>query len=190
MLRIQRSALPLVALLAALTLVAGACGDSKDSASKKTTTTTAAKKSTTTGDGPTTTVSAKDYAAALDGAQQQLDAAKGDPCAIVAVFDSLNGLPDPTDEAEGKQAVTFLANLLTTVADTAPAGSEAQAAAIRTAATGLQSEAEAAGYSQEFLAGTDTPKALDTPEFKSAMTDFQTKTTAQCGAATSTTTAG
>ena len=191
--RTLRSATPIVALLLALTLVAAACGDDKkdSSASDKTTTTAQEKKTTTTeAGGSSTTVAFSD---ALDQAEAGLEKAQDDPCALSEFFSTLSSLPDPQNADEGKRAVDFLATLLNSVADTAPA-TEAQAKAdLQQAAKDLQAEGEAAGYSKEWLTAKDSPKALSDPKVTKALTSFQTQTASQCGSgsgAPSTTTAG
>jgi hypothetical protein len=194
--RLLRTAAPVVALLTALTLVAGACGgDSKDSSASNKTTTTASKKTTTTVAGKSSTT--LPFNDALDKAESDLDKAKTDPCQLLAFFGTLNTLPDPQNAAEGKRAVTFLSTLLTAVGDTAPPSEAAAAATLKQAAKDLEAEGAAANYSKEWLTSKDTPKALSDPKVTAALTSFQTTASKTCGgtagspgSAPSTTTAG
>lgn len=188
--RIRRSALVTVALAASLTLVAAACGDSDTGSSSDKTTTTEKKqdKETTTteaGSGDT-----PEFGPALDQAEQGLEDASGDACALAEFLSSLDNLPDPADPQEVERAVDFVAAMLTAVADTAPEANAAQAATLKKAATDLVAEGQAADFSVDWFNGQDTPTTLSDPEVSAALGEFQSQTSTQCGSAPSTTVAG
>jgi hypothetical protein len=185
--RLRTTVLPLLAVLTALTLTAGACS-SDDSSSKKTTTTEASKKTTTTakeGSSTSTTLSAKEFDAQMSKVESQLDKLSGDVCGPVEVIGSLSTVPTPSDPAQAKRFVAAYASLLEQVAASLPADKATQAAAIRKAAKDVQAEGAAAKYSDSFMSG---PKAFTTKEFTAAMQDYQTLSTEKC-ATTSTTAA-
>ena len=188
--RIRRSALVTVALAASLTLLATSCGDSDDDSSSDKTTTTEKQQ-----DEETTTTEAAEgdtaaFGPALDQAEQGLEDASGDACALAEFLSSLDNLPDPADAQEVERAVDFVAAMLNALADTAPEANAAQADTLRQGATDLVAEGEAADFSVEWFNGQDTPKTLSDPELTAALGEFQTQTSTQCGSAPSTTVAG
>lgn len=178
----------------ALTLVAGACS-SDESGSKKTTTTERSSgekasdkkdgdgSSTTEPEQTTSTVTDKEFDSTIKELETKLDAAGTDQCQLFAIFSSPT--PDPTGKDQGKQAVEFISKLLTAVANAAPAEQATAAAALKTAATDLSKEAEAAGYSDQFLNGGQPPKALSSTEFTQAIQTIGTAAQAKCAPGTS-----
>ncbi|MFZ4517129.1 MAG: hypothetical protein ACOYOP_02000 [Microthrixaceae bacterium] len=192
----SRSALAAaLAALCALTLVAGACS-SDESGSKKTTTTEKSSgekasdekksdsgSSTTEPEQTTSTVSDKEFDSTIKELEAKLTAAGTDQCQLFAIFSSPT--PDPSGKDQGKQAVEFISKLLNAVADAAPADQAQQAQALKTAATDLTNEAEAAGYSDSFLNGGQPPKALSSTEFTQAIQTIGSSAQTKCAPTTS-----
>src|SRR4051812_34465109 len=94
----------LALLLACLVIpLLASCGDDGDVDAKGTTTTTADKASNTTAAPPTTTPQVP-FAEGVAKMNDNLEAATGDVCALVASLGTVN-VADPTSPEEAKQAV-------------------------------------------------------------------------------------
>lgn len=173
-------ALPLVALLAALTLLAGACGgDSKAEDSKKTTTTekTGGKSK---GSETTTTMSNKDFEAGLSKAQASIKDAGNDPCKLMEAFQSIGmsmGTPSNTDQRKG--ATLLALSFYRSIADAAPQELAAEAAVIRKTADKIEQEGKDSNWSEEFM---KSPKSIEGDKsFETASTKLMTDISTKCG---------
>lgn len=176
-------------MIASLALFASACSSDSDSSSAKKTTTTA-KGDSSKGDTSTTAapLSDADYTAKVAEISAAITGAGTDLCALSSV--TTQGPPEPTTTAQVKSAVGLYALLLNSVASSFPAESAAKGEALKTAATTLQSDAEAAGYPVDFFTSEAGTAALSGEGYDAAMTEYQTIYTATCAADTTTVPAG
>lgn len=145
-------ALPLVAVLAALTLLAGACGsDSKADDSKKSTTTEKSADSSKSSE-PTSTVSDAEFDAGISKAEAALKAAGKDQCKVMESFQSLfNEIGSPANATQRKQAGMLQLAFLRAIADAAPSDLSKEADMLRTAADKIEKEGNEANWSKSFL---------------------------------------
>ncbi len=174
--------IPFLALLAALTLVAGACssGDKSDEGSIKTATTEKAE-GDDTGSTDTTeaTKSDEEFSAAIDDARQQIKDAEGDPCKVIETFQSLgSSLGTPTSADQRKQTTELAIDFYTALADAAPEDLSAEADQVRSTVKEIQKEGEESNWSEEFMT---EPKAVkDNEAFTEATTKLLTTLSSGC----------
>lgn len=183
-------------LLVALPVVTIACGDTAKVADKTTTTkvekNSTAKSTTTvpgTGDPGTTgdtTVSAPKtaFADGINSAQDQLTAAGTDICALSKVSETLSSVKDPATPDEAKAAGEFIKKYFDAIADTAPAGQEANGQALKAAGSKLLDQLQASNYDPKLLTANTT--ALDDPAVGKALGTFFQATQEKCGNTTTT----
>lgn len=165
-----------VATMAALALVAGACGG--DDKADETTTT---EKSTETTES-TTTLADDDYSAKIADYTASVDAAGTDLCALSAALGTQP--PAPANPAQSKELIELYAKLLRTLAATMPED-PTTVTTLNDTADALLAEAEAAGYPADFLSNPDTaPKSLTSEAFNAANTATAAKAQTQCASTT------
>ena len=165
-----------VAVVATLALFAGACSSDEDSKSE-TTTTVKGDKTTETTAKP---MSNEEFSAKVAETSAEITAAGTDLCAVSSAVMELGGdLAPPATTEQSKDVVSLYVVLLNSLAGL-PAASPASSEALRNAATALPAEAEAAGYSPEFLSGETETKSLSGEEVTAAFSEFQQAATAQC----------
>lgn len=168
----------LAALLAAglvLTGVACSGGDDDDG----TTTTAADTPETTesTDSTTTTTVSDDEYAATIAEAKTNVEAAGTDFCAVSTAA----GNPaQPANPAQVEEYIGLFVATYEAAASALDAEDPTSATALRNAATALSQEAEAAGYSLDFLNSDTQSEALSSEEFMAASEALQAKYAADC----------
>lgn len=188
-------------LLVALPVTTLACGDSKSTSTSPTTTVKgAAKKSTpksttttdssSSGDSTTSVAGSGDstpktaFAEGINAAQDQLTAGSGDICKLGEISNTLSSVKDPATADEAKAAAEFIDKYFNAIADLAPTGQEAGAAALRGAGTKLLDQLKAANYDPKVLTAGST--AIDDPAVTAALGTFFTATQEQCGGTTTT----
>lgn len=181
--RSRRRLVPMVAALACLALVVGACSDDGETGADRDRTTT----STTDGgtdagseepaDGdPTTTGPAEErsFDEVADAVSAEMEAASGNLCELVMLSAGMSGV-EPADRDEVARAVTLTTDWLIAIAEAAPPESAQQAEVVRNSAEAIQEAAREADYSEEFLQTQDF-SALAGPEFTQAVQEL----TIQC----------
>lgn len=183
----------LVALLASLALLAGACSNDGEKSDSTTTTasdeesdstTTAADEESGQGDqgtdpaeDGTDSTAGGDFETQVAAATKELEAAE-DPCAVFDAVGTLSQTPDPTTADEVRSAVDYYVALLNKMADTS--SDPALADTFRTGATEFADYAESVDYDPAKMdlsgEGPDLPSmeavntAFDT-YFQSSMAD-------------------
>lgn len=171
--------LPVVALVAAVTLLAGACGSDDNSADKKTTTTEKSSAGRNGYDGPTTTISAAEFSAGIKKGQDEIAAAGNDPCKVMEAFQTVSmSMGAPTTKDQRKQAALLALQFYRAIADAAPAELSSEAGVLRKTADKIEAEGEKENWSEEFM---KSPKAItDNKDFETASTKLMTTLGAKC----------
>ena len=95
-----------------------------------------------------------DIIATVDGAT--------DLCDLSMAFEDLSSIEDPANVTQVKDALRGVRAVFTAMADTAPAGQEASAAALREFVTSFETAAKNANYDPKTLGKVDTPEAVST----------------------------
>lgn len=183
----RKLALPLVAVLAALTLVVGACSSDDSSDDKKTTTTEKSGKDSGSDkeDGTTTTVSEDDYTKAMETARGTLKDAGDDPCKVMQAFQSVGStLGEPFSPAQREQATMLAVDFYKALADAAPDDLSAEADQVRTSVEEIVKEGKESDWSEDFF---NSPKAVSDEKFTNATTKILEAFTTKCTPASSTT---
>jgi hypothetical protein len=164
-------------LFASFALMAGACGgsdDASDSKDEDATTTTVDDSAGQT----TTTLNDEDYLAQVAQITTAIEGAGTDLCALSEV--TAAGPPEPANTAQVEAAVGLYASLLNALAGTLPAESAANADALRSSATTLQTAAADAGYPEDFFSTDAVSDALSGEAYDAAMTEYQTIYSSTC----------
>ena len=172
-------ALPLVALLTAFTLFAGACSsDDKADDTKKSTTTEKDGKSSDSE--TTTTMSDADFSAGIKKIQTGLKDAGDDPCKVIEAFQSVGsamGAPSNTDQR--RQVTELAVEFYNKVADVAPKDLATQAETLRKVADKIEQEGKEANWSEEFM---KSPKSIENDKaFEEASMTIMTSISQSCG---------
>lgn len=169
----SRFLLPLLAVLAMLTSVAGACSSDKKADETKKTTTTEQDAATTT------TVSDATFAATVDEARKQLEAAGTDPCKVIAVYQSAGtSMNNPATTAQRKEATALAVSFFNALADAAPKDLAAEAATIHKVSGQLEQEGKDTNWSSEFMKG---PKSItQNKDFEQAATKVSSEIARTC----------
>jgi hypothetical protein len=164
----------LALLLVCLTVPAlVACSDDPDEGSKASTTTAAPDNASGSTEAPPTTSEQLPFAEGVAQMNQNLEAATGDVCALVASLGTVN-VADPTNPDEAKQAVDVVVKYLDAIADAAPD----EAAPLHKAADDFQAEAEAANYD---VAALSESQVMSSGEVSTALSTATEKCTAPTG---------
>jgi hypothetical protein len=167
---------PLAVLLAAgLAFSVAACSDDdgSDEGSSSSTTTTAADAAEQT----TTTISDEEFSAKADEVAAAVQAAGTDLCAVGVAPQEL---PTPGTPAQLERMLQIFKQTLDVAASALEADDAESAEALRTAASDLIAEAEAADYDMSFISGDSMPEALQSPEYLAASEALNTKFAAEC----------
>ena len=167
-----------VLLLTALVTTGAGCGGKKEAA----TTTTTARPSTSapTTQGPTTTLDDAGYSAFAAKLQAEITAAGSDPCKVEAVLMELSsGAGTPANPQQLKLAIDLTQQMLTTLANAAPASLATEAQAVREAGPKLTAAAQANGYSLEWFHSQAAQTAFG-PTFFSSFGKIQSATAKDC----------
>lgn len=172
-------ALPLVALLTAFTLFAGACSsDDKADDTKKTTTTEKNGKSSDSE--TTTTMSDADFSAGIKKIQTGLDDAGDDPCKVIQAFQSVgSAMGAPSNTAQRRQVTELAVVFYKKVADVAPKDLSSEADTLRKTAGKIEQEGKDANWSEEFM---KSPKSIENDKaFEEASMKIMTSISQSCG---------
>ena len=164
---------PLAVLLAAgLAFSVAACSDDdgSDEGSSSSTTTTAAEQTTTT-------ISDEEFSAKADEVAAAVQAAGTDLCAVGVAPQEL---PTPGTPAQLERMLQIFKQTLDVAANALEPDDAESAEALRTAASDLIAEAEAADYDIGFISGDSMPQALQSPEYLKASEALNTKYAAEC----------
>lgn len=187
---VRRSLIIPLALVLGLTL-AGCGDDTKDDAattttvagdggSDETTTTLSSADTLPTEDTqPTTTLSADEFDDAVAASKAELAAAGDDFCKVAQAANTLIADSPKTPE-QAKALYEVYAGIFTRIAETAPAGSEADGATLKAAAAKMLTDAEAGGYDPAGLASSEAPPAFAEPGVADAMSKIGDVITSTC----------
>ena len=165
-----------VAVVATLSLFAGACSSDKDSKSETTTTV----KSDETSETIPATASDEAYSAMIAELSSQIADAGTDVCALTDI--SALGPPAPKNSKQTEENVRFYVEMYNAIAGVLPAEFAAESEFLRMATRDLQAEMQAAGYPPDFMFGDIGDKVLSGDVFISALTVYQNLYRAQCDA--------
>lgn len=173
--------LPLVAVLAALTLLAGACGGSDKADDTKKTTTT--EKNGAPSTAPPSTMDDGAFSAGISKAEAAMTDAGKDPCKVMSAFQGMvTTVAAPANAAQRKQAGLLQIKFLRAIADTAPSNLSKEAATLREAADKVQKEGEETNWSEDFM---KSPKSLKgSKDYEKASTALVTAMSEKCQPAT------
>ena len=132
---------------------------------------------------PTTTVplTAEQYLQRVSEASRRIADAEGQRCALAVAYTDVQALPPPggTEQVEALIGVTL--ELLRASAESASVDQPEVSTQLAATADRLAGEAEAAGYSQEWLTSQgNEDSALTDPAFNDAFTEYQELTFETC----------
>ncbi|UDY34752.1 hypothetical protein [Dermatobacter hominis] len=163
-------------LLTAVALTVGACSSDDDASPRS-------SSSVTTTSVPTpSTVSDADFESQATTAELMIRNAGSDACAVLRAFAPASSLPSPINPTQTERGVRVIVELFNTAAASAPPEAAADAAVLRQAGADLAAEGAAAGWAPNWL--MQNPKALTTPEFIQAFTNYQSAVGTTCGPTT------
>ena len=170
-----------VASMATLALLAGACsgGDDEKADEKKETTTTAEATTTTASTTTLAPLSDEEFTAKVDTLLSEVEAAGTDLCAL---FDAVSRTAPAAPAANATQVramVDAQVATLRAIGATEPVDAENQAI-LNKVADDLVAAAEADGYSTEFMTSKEFNDLLNSPESLGALQAYQERTTAEC----------
>jgi hypothetical protein len=155
------------------------CGGKKDASATTTTVKTSTTSSVTT-EGPTTTLTDAEYAAFAARLQSDITAAGSDPCKVQVVLKELSsGSRAPATPQQLKVAVELVSQMLTKLADSAPASLATEAQAVREAGPRFAGAAQANGYSIDWFHSSAAQSAFG-PSFFNSFGSIQAATSKEC----------
>jgi hypothetical protein len=166
-----------VAAVAALALVAGACGGDDEETTEETTTTAELD-----GEATSTTVeplSDEEFDAQVEPLVAELEAAGTDLCAVLQAASASGPESSAATEAQVRTTVDAQVKILRAIAATEPVD-EPNAAVINRVADELAAAAEEDGYTVDFVLGEAFTSLLGAEDFTVAITAYQTRQASDC----------
>ncbi len=132
---------------------------------------------------PTTTVplTAEQYRQRVSEASRLITDAEGQRCALAVAYTDVQALPPPAGPEQVEALIGVTLELLRASAESASVDQPEVSTQLAATADRLAGEAEAAGYSQEWLTSQgNEDSALADPAFNDAFTEYQELTFETC----------